>query len=325
MLQKIFCLLLAAGVLFAACKKNNTETDPPTPPGNNDPYIPPKWDRKDIPLAGNFCDIQMMNRALAYACDSKGQFWRTTDSGNTWVRTHTLPIVEIINALWFVNSSTGFAITDNRVLKTTDSGVTWQLRSFIPNSRDVYFADTLNGFYSGTGGVYRTSNGGTTWTFSRNADFPKLCFISAQKGWFNGRDSRWYTTSDGGVNWSLVHSAASGPQSSAFMYGLHAWDAQHVAAGKINSLRITQNGAAPVTNITDTLNNGTVTAVHYTGPGKGFMITNKMLVSAFKLPDTLVRGQQILANGPLNEMSFVDSITGLICGDNGVMLRYRKP
>ncbi|MBL7728819.1 MAG: hypothetical protein JNM68_14080, partial [Dinghuibacter sp.] len=102
------------------------------------------------------------------------------------------------------------------------------------------------------------------------------------------------------------------------------YNTQHVAAGRVNALRITQTGAAPFSNITDTVYAGATTSVHYTAPGQGFMITDKMRVAAFKLPDTLVRGQQILSNGPLNEMSFTDSVTGMICGDLGVILRYRK-
>jgi hypothetical protein len=323
MLQKIFCLFVIAGMLFAACKKNNTGTDPAPVPTNNDPYIPPKWDRKDLLDAGNFCDIQMMNKKLAYAADSKGQFWRTVDSGNNWARTVIISPVEIIGAIHFISDAKGFAITDTRILKTTDSGSTWQMLAFISGGHDIFFTDEQTGFYSSSSAVFKTTNGGVTWVFSRTAENGKLVFVSAANGWVNDKNARLYATANGGTNWTLLNSAAAGGQS-PFYYGLHAWNAQHVAAGKVNALRITQTGSTPLTNIVDTAHPGAITSVHYTGPGKGFLISNKHFISRFNLPDTLVRGETILSAGGFNEMSFTDSTTGMICGNNGLILRLRK-
>ena len=118
----------------------------------------------------------------------------------------------IMDMIFPQNGNTGYAIDADRILKTTDKGVTWTLNRDDPNSFLTYleavddkniFA-TSNNYYSHK--LLKTSDGGTSWqqvtlpAGQLNYSF----FISALTGWvniINGSRYSIYFTSNGGTNW----------------------------------------------------------------------------------------------------------------------------
>ncbi len=124
-----------------------------------------------------------------------------------------------INAVSFVNSSTGWAVgIGGTILKTTDGGNTWaaQVSGTSFNLEGVKFVDASSGWAVGadtlykTGGiVLHTSDGGTTWTpqsFPSPANFlSSVSFSDGNNGVAVGTTSTsgyaCYTT-NGGATWT---------------------------------------------------------------------------------------------------------------------------
>ena len=111
------------------------------------------------------------------------------------------------------NDNVGYAIDADRILKTTNKGVSWSTVHTNPNSYFDFVEATDNNtvfaFSRGTNKLLKTTNGGTNWT---NVTLPAgmqisyANFISPSKGWLNAVDNnsngRIYYTSNGGNSWT---------------------------------------------------------------------------------------------------------------------------
>jgi len=135
------------------------------------------------------------------------------------------PIVESPSLVFihFINSLDGWGVTETKIVRTNDGGLTWY--DFTPPqltaagySVNVFFLDTIHGWvqvpdftnYPNGGFLYRTTDGGTTWL---NSETPfsgsNLQFLDANNGWVladlgvaTGSNAvAVYQTTDGGTTW----------------------------------------------------------------------------------------------------------------------------
>ncbi len=113
----------------------------------------------------------------AFAVGSKGTIIKTTDGGNNWTPVNS-PVNDVeFNAVYFINSTTGFIVGGNYVmfdtltsqrtiLKTTDGGANWNVILNEPGGwlTAIDFIDQNTGYIAGDGAtLYKTGNGGNTW------------------------------------------------------------------------------------------------------------------------------------------------------------------
>ncbi len=114
------------------------------------------------------------------------------------------------------NNNIGFAVDADRVLETTDQGITWVAIRTDPNSYMNYLLATSNNNVFAFSQNYQvsklieTGDGGITWqqitipTFA-NSKIEYVDFISPLKGWINifdgGGVQNLYYTMDGGTSW----------------------------------------------------------------------------------------------------------------------------
>lgn len=120
------------------------------------------------------------------------------------------------------NDNVGYAIDADRILKTTNKGVTWNVVHINPNSYFDFLEAVDNNnvfaFSRITDKLLKTTNGGTNWT---NVAFPSghqlsyVNFITPSKGWLNTVDNnsagRIYYTSNGGNSWTQKNHAVATP------------------------------------------------------------------------------------------------------------------
>ncbi|WP_188932109.1 FG-GAP-like repeat-containing protein [Puia dinghuensis] len=131
------------------------------------------------------------------------------------------------------NDNIGYAVDADRILKTTDKGLTWTVLT--SNFSGSYFnhieaADDNNlivlntdiGDYSnyGTSRILKTSDGGTTWSFVslpalQNSFLTYAYFLDANKGWISITDGSWnkniYGTTNGGATWTQLNNSKATP------------------------------------------------------------------------------------------------------------------
>lgn len=132
------------------------------------------------------------------------------------------------------NGSTGYAMEQHRILKTTNKGESWQIvyrHSILSASfNNLQVPDVNTIIASGnpfTGNkVIRSTDGGQTWngvSIPDNLSIYSICFSSSQKGWINllskDKGESLYKTINGGSTWTLVNDPVKDPfQSHAFYF-----------------------------------------------------------------------------------------------------------
>ena len=131
------------------------------------------------------------------------------------------------------NDNIGYAVDADRILKTTDKGLTWTvLTSNYAGSyfnhieaiddNNLIFLNTDVSDYSnyGTSRILRTSDGGTTWSFIslpalRNGQVTYSYFLDVNKGWISMTDEsgnkNFYGTINGGAAWTQLNNSRATP------------------------------------------------------------------------------------------------------------------
>jgi len=141
-----------------------------------------------------------------------------SDSPPGWYQ-QVLPVNDQINDIFFLDSSTGWVVTQggnsdtSRIMKTTNSGNNWtiQLDSLF-NLGVIQFVDANTGYAAGGNGrakFLKTTDGGNLWTvatpFGSNIyAILDLTFVNKDTGWVCSDDSFGggiYKTTNGGENW----------------------------------------------------------------------------------------------------------------------------
>ncbi len=127
--------------------------------------------------------------------------WHVQNSGTT----------KDLNSVFFINQNTGWTSGNNKLLKTSNSGYTWDSVTVGVNSdiRSVYFVNNNTGWVCGTNGVIlKTTNSGLNWlnqTFNSLLTFASIYFISSDTGFVAGNGGLIYKTVNGGINWTSVN------------------------------------------------------------------------------------------------------------------------
>ncbi|MBS1662836.1 MAG: VCBS repeat-containing protein [Bacteroidetes bacterium] len=127
------------------------------------------------------------------------------------------------------NSTTGFAVDEDRILKTTDQGQSWSvlytsLKSYY-NYIQAFDANTVYAgatYYDAASKLQKTINGGVSW---QTVSFPlprpdarltAVYFLNANTGWIVVGGA-FYKTVDGGGSWVLLNNTQANPFPAAKM------------------------------------------------------------------------------------------------------------
>lgn len=130
-----------------------------------------------------------------------------------WVWQNPLPTGYDLNAVYFINSSTGFTGGNNgTLLRTTNGGVNWSAVN--PGTTDdihsIFFTDSNTG-YMGAGRfqglMFKTTNAGLNWTM-QNLGLPygprSINFINANTGVAAFQSTAILLTTNAGNNWQQI-------------------------------------------------------------------------------------------------------------------------
>lgn len=140
------------------------------------------WSVQSSGVDNNLKYILFVNSQTGFAAGGGNNsiILKTTDGGENWFSTFTDNKTEGIEALDFLNLSTGFAVSKSGdVLYTTDCGAIWKANKVSPVSLHcISFSDTLNGFIAGDDGIiFKTTDGGMNWKYTAVGVYNKLYAI----------------------------------------------------------------------------------------------------------------------------------------------------
>jgi photosystem II stability/assembly factor-like uncharacterized protein len=145
-----------------------------------------------------------------------------SDNPPGWFQ-QTLPVNDQINDIFFLDSLTGWVVTDGRtstndtgyIMKTTDGGNIWAVQYNQPMRLSIaQFFDLNTGYVgggsgSGTGRVFKTTNSGNSWNQVSGStglgDLDDMFFINVDTGWVCDKETfgGLIKTTNGCATWQL--------------------------------------------------------------------------------------------------------------------------
>jgi hypothetical protein len=108
--------------------------------------------------------LQTGTKGNLCAMEDFGKAYMSADSGKTW---HTTTTDLQLTDAHMINNSTVFGLTRESLMKSTDTGATWNTVSDAGyeylNMKKLHFQDDQNGLMYGGQKLYITADGGTSW------------------------------------------------------------------------------------------------------------------------------------------------------------------
>nr|WP_294949604.1 IPT/TIG domain-containing protein [uncultured Mucilaginibacter sp.] len=131
----------------------------------------------------------------------------------------TYPNSAVEDMVFFPDNKTGFAIDSDRILKTTDGGLSWEVSTTIPYAYDprlqlvgntVFAATRLN---NSDGVLYNSTDQGSAWSrvSTPTKSFNAIYFLNENKGWLSNNDGEIYLTNNAGASWEKQNNKVATP------------------------------------------------------------------------------------------------------------------
>lgn len=230
-----------------------------------------------------------------------------------------------LNAVWAVNQDTAVAVgATGTILRTSNSGLTWQVTSNIDGISDQFFGTQfLNGSLGWVIGEYgdiiKTTDAGESWIIQNSntgQDLFGLYFISSTTGWIDGLNGIILKTTDGGTTWVQQTS-----NTTSTLYGVYFTSPSNgVVVGENGTILGTTNGGTtwvPRTSGT----NQSLYDVSFISSLIGYTVGS--FGAIFRTVDggttwtPQISGQQI----DLLRVQFISALTGWTIGSYGTILK----
>lgn len=268
-----------------------------------------------------------------------GVFIKTTDGGNNWNLTYLgLPYlfggsVDLIRGMSFINSNTGFIVTDfATILKTTDSGISWKRdSSFRPSYAKLSVMYDVNissqekiSICGGGGSVFISDNAGEDWIVkSGYKNSLRECkFADSKTGIAAGEKGEFLKTTDGGLTWMSCNHFTGKFLNTVFSIN----EKIYYAAGDSGIIFRTSDGGIHWSDLTNYKkydiqsiyfideNTGVAAGGYQDGERAFIYKTTNAGVNWFEAYDSLGLGE-------LNSLIFINNTLGFCAGNNGNILR----
>ncbi len=185
----------------------------------------------NTPIAGSPKDIFFSDNNNGFSITDNGLF-NSTDAGLTWqkITTTGLPSIGSTYAsLSFINSTTGWVVSQNGIHKSVGSLTNWQASVVNGGSSGNFgsvYAVSASVVYAAnfSGEIFKSTDGGANFSFIKKLEdvgITDVHFLTDQIGYASAGRSI-YKTSDGGTNWVKIVSLGQGS-----ITEIHFTDATH--------------------------------------------------------------------------------------------------
>jgi len=198
-----------------------------------------------------FRNIEFLDENIGFLGTLNSKFYKTTDGGTTWnLVTNISPNPMAICGLDCIGTSTiygcGAYFSPAYVIKSTDSGATWQyinMSAYADALVEVLFVNETTGFVSGNNStgpvILKTTDGGSTWTTIYNGNIvgeyvwklqilasnPNVMFGSVES--IEPNSGRMIKSIDGGATWISKNFPDVDVQAIGFTSETHGWMGGH--------------------------------------------------------------------------------------------------
>lgn len=285
-----------------------------------------------VDLIDRINSIYFTDLDTGYAGGEHGVLYRTTDKGRSWqwIGVSARIAGYDINSVYFLSGTMGFAVGQRgRILRTTNGGNSWQPYALTYNNIVSLEFPSKNTGYAVTGReIYKTLDRGATWQMVSNfeiqdySSFSKSHFVNQSTGFVTADQyAKVFRTSDGGSTWKQISPTGSSYEGVTDLDFLTPELGYMVLkSGSGGSLIVkTTNGGETWEDIWRSQYMGeTFSRIDYVSETTAYAIRYQAL---YKTTDNSQTWQKIfeLDYGSLNDVYFLNSQKGFICGDQGIM------
>ncbi|MEC3906971.1 YCF48-related protein [Tamlana sp. 2201CG12-4] len=204
-------------------------------------------------LGGNyyFRNIEFLNENIGFLGTLNNTFFKTIDGGNNWTEiTNISPNPPAICGIETVGTSTVYAcgayFTPAQIIKSTDSGNTWQsidMSAYANALVEILFLTEDLGFASGRSNngatILKTTDGGVSWTEIYNSNSsgeyvwkmqvldsnPNIIFGAIES--VSPNPGKLVKSIDGGTTWTSYNAPETSIQAVGFITENHGWMGGH--------------------------------------------------------------------------------------------------
>jgi len=161
------------------------------------------WQRLSDP---KFNDFNFVNSNICYSVGYVGRIARTSNGGNNWIRQDTRITDETLWDISFSDNNTGFITGEyGTLLKTVNGGTNWILTDFNVDLSAIGKADSQIWYIASFGKILKTTNTGLTWDtlYVELPSITRLDFINANTGFGVCKYGTFFKTTNGGQSWII--------------------------------------------------------------------------------------------------------------------------
>ena len=297
------------------------------------------WSVIMLNTSANMFALHFFNANTGFVGGEYGTLYKTTNGGNNWTKISVSDSVDFRD-IRFRNSSTGIMVTGYysgncfyraRIYKTTDGGSSWSIKGYGGQERilSIAYATSNKIFAASNGAFFFTTDAGETWDTVANNNFQKssfssVCFANAATGYVfsndygSGNVNYICKTTDTGATWTKYNTGNFSMSSISFLNA-----STGIGVGRYTAVYRTTNGGVNWTklpNAADSLRIYTTVTKAGTNrfiyAGEGGMIYRSTDAGA-----NFTRMSKSFYDGTVNYVSFINSQTGLLCGNNGAIFK----
>jgi photosystem II stability/assembly factor-like uncharacterized protein len=153
-------------------------------------------------LSADLTTVYSKDSLITLISARSAKIYKTSNNGITWYITDNDITGGGCEKLFFLNDRIGWAVFENKLKKTTNSGESWFDQLDAPNLKGIFFSDTINGWVVGRY-LYKTANGGTNWSIQTTIQeeyLKDIYFKDKVTGWILSYGGLFKTT-NGGQTW----------------------------------------------------------------------------------------------------------------------------
>jgi photosystem II stability/assembly factor-like uncharacterized protein len=267
-------------------------------------------------------NIYFSSSSTGYIVGERGAILKSTDSGNTWAAL-TPPDTSNLFSSSFVNDNVGYISSGSKLLKTTDGGQHWDIKT-TPGCYCVSFINADTGFAASGYVISMTTDGGDNWvTVSNNMSgdtYTSIVFTDNDHGYATDYSCGVYKTTDGGLHWT---------QASYLNGELFSMDMVNSEIGYIVGYRgvifKTTDGGTYWTEQTRMIGDAYINSVLFTDDSTGYVLACDMMQKNYSIYKTTERGDSwsrtYFANRQMNSFFFTNKNTGYCVGAKGLLFK----
>lgn len=294
---------------------------------SNTIYAQSGWFQQNSGTTFDLKDVQFLNLNTGFAVGNNasggaGILLRTTDGGTTWTSIYNNPS-QLLYATYFNDANTGSitGASPNHIQRTTNGGSSWttQLNSVPSSILKILYINSSSATAISSSFIYSTTNSGTNWISKlslNEAGYSDIAFINANTGFVVGSNGVGKTT-NGGVNWT------SGGAIGSFL-GISNLDGLNIlcCGYTVSGIKKSTDGGNNFFTVLDgSIFNTIFTSIKYLDINNAVSVgeNGKIIKSSNSGINWVQQQSNVTSN--LNRVFFVNSLTGWIVGNGGVILK----